>query len=217
MNCIQSKRISGNLCKTMDTARCVDLSRLSVSNRLTVAANICLMCNAPQSRLSKTPTTKRSSAVCKSGGDDEVCSIQQANQWVIAPGLLAHHTLNSSGLLKRHLRPQGFNIDPHGTTNNITSSTPYSIRAHFQRVCLLMIELYTVYKKYLVFFGVVFLALPLVLVCALCLLLFNWCFLISWSLPWVFLRGLLSLSLHVPSLYCFSVFRWFTMDLLCFP
>ena len=106
-------RISGNRCKIIDTFFCTLGWWLSVSNRMISAANVCLRRNAPQSKSSKTFSEAPRTIVCPLGSNELLCSIQQVNKWVIAPGLLAHHSRKAGApASKMHMTPQGSNIHP---------------------------------------------------------------------------------------------------------
>ena len=75
------------------------------------AANICLRRNAPQSKSLKTFSEAPRTIVCPLGSNELLCSIQQVNKWVIAPGLLAHHSRKAGApASKMHMTPQGSNI-----------------------------------------------------------------------------------------------------------
>ena len=102
----QSSRISGNLRRSCDTARCTDslFWWLSASNRLISAAKSCFTRNSPQSKHSKTHFVTLSSKISVSE-DNEICFVQPVNKRVIAPGLRAQYSFKGSW--KMHLQPQG--------------------------------------------------------------------------------------------------------------
>ena len=128
-HCSQSCRISGHSCKTPDTTCCTILSRLSVSKRMTSAANICLTPHAELSRNLKTPRAIKTTISCASG-DTDLCSIQQVNKCIIAPGLLAHHSLKAvAPARKMHLLPQGSTINPN-STHTLTLWIHWTKRKH---------------------------------------------------------------------------------------
>ena len=114
--CSQSRRISGHSCKRRDASSGTCLSRLSVSKRVTSAANICLARHAEESRCLKTPRAVESTIIC-AGGGTALCSFQQMNKRIIAAGLLAHHSLKAvAPASKMHVLPQGSTNNPNRTT-----------------------------------------------------------------------------------------------------
>ena len=115
-DCSQSSGMSGKRQKREDAISCTLLSQLSVSKRVTSAANICLARHAEESSSWKTAPAAKSTIICASG-DADLCPIQQVNNCIIAPGLLAHHSFKAVlPRSKMHLLPQGSTINPNSTT-----------------------------------------------------------------------------------------------------
>ena len=105
--CEANDRISGNRCKIIDTFFAHPGGALSFQSN-----DFC------SKHLLETQCTQSNSAKLRElsfalGSNELLCSIQQVNKWVIAPGLLAHQSRKAGApASKMYMTPQSSNIHP---------------------------------------------------------------------------------------------------------